>query len=361
MSVLTGLISRFRTRRTQALTTIELSHSSVAELLFGQQHLGTQEFFRLRNGQAHTVPVPCFPHAEFLEGWLQKHQASDNPYLQYLEASWSYYFPGGGNTPAKRIARVERFANQFQRIAQQAELMPIQVCRRPDGRYVIVDGNHRAAIAYRLGRGLKAEVLPLAQRLSQITCIPDEFYGSKRLEKPYQSIFHGGQCLLEGRRTDVAARIRHISEADLRGKSVLDLGCNLGMSCYLAAERGAAMLVGVEGSPNIATAAVRLNSLLAAPCRFIQHDLNRELDCGKFDTVFCFSVINHVQNKDAIVRTLDKAIGKVLYFEGHAQTSLADYTYFLNKSRFSRIELLAHTSDGVHATSKTRPLWRCEI
>jgi hypothetical protein len=357
--MLKDLISRVRPRRPQALPIIELSPAEVGELLFGQQHLGTQDFLSRQGGQSHTVPLTEFPHVQFLANWLATPHAADNPYLRYLEASWSYYFPRE-NTLEKRRARVDRFVGQLHKLTQADTIPHIQICSRPDGKKVIVDGNHRAAIAHHLGRPLKAEVIPLTERLSQITCIPDEFYGSKRLDKPYQSIYYRGQCLLAGRRTDVAERMNQIALADLHGKSVLDLGCNIGMSCFLAAEHGASQVTGVEGSAQIATAAIRLNSILAAPCRFIQHDLNLDLEIGKFDTVFCFSVINHVKNKDAIVRTLDKAIGKVLYFEGHAETALTDYAYFLNESRFSRIELLGHTSDGVHTSSKSRPLWRCE-
>jgi hypothetical protein len=339
---------------------IDIPPAEVGELLFGQQHLGTQRYFVERCGQYHTIPLAVFPHYQFLCHYLGRETAADNPYLQYLEQSWSFHYGPEKNTPELRAARAVRFAEQFAQLSASRQIEPIRVCRRPDGGLLVVDGNHRASIACRLGLGLKAELLPLEQHLQSISSVPDEFYGTKRLDKPYQSIIHRGRELVEGRRKDVAERMRHVAEADLAGKRVLDLGCNLGMSCYLAAERGAAEVAGIEGSRNIASAAIRLNSVFAAPCSFLQHDLGIELPLAKFDTIFCFSIINHVKNKEALVRTVDGALGSVVYFEGHAQTSMADYEYFLNARRFSKIDLLGYTSDGIHKSSSSRPLWRCE-
>lgn len=342
--------------------TIEIPLAEVEKLLFGQQHLGTQRFFTERYGQYHSIPLTAFPHYQYLTSYLGRETAADNPYVQYLEHSWSYLYRHRPerNTPERRAARVMRFAEQFLKLSASRQIKPIRVCRRPDGGILVVDGNHRVSIACRLGLGLKAEMLPLEKHLASISSVPDEFYGSKRLNKPYQSIYYRGRELVEGRRKDVAERMQHVAESDLRGKRVLDLGCNLGMSSYLAAERGAVEVVGIEGSGNIASAAIRLNSVFAGPCMFIQHDLGLDMKIGKFDTIFCFSVIHHVKNKEALIRTIDQALGGVLYFEGHARTSLADYSYFLNDRRFSKIELLGYTSDGIHKSSKSRPFWRCE-
>lgn len=150
-----------------------------------------------------------------------------------------------------------------------------------------------------------------------------------------------------------------ILPGDLQGKRVIDFGCNLGESCYLAAELCAREVRGIEGSRNITTAAIRLNAVFAAPCFFQQHDLSQDLQVDKHDTVFCFSIMNHVKDKQAFVRTIDRALGSVLYFEGHAGTSQADYGFLLNEQRFSQIELLGYTQDGIHTSSSSRPLWRC--
>ena len=361
MSILSSILKPLKRWTSQAYPLITIPAQQLPELLFGQQHLGTQDFFAQRCGQYHTVPMSEFPHRQFIRKLAEGTSQAERPYLDYLECSWSYHYGPEKNTPDLRAARALRFAEQFQLLSKSRQIEPIRVCQRPDGKMIVVDGNHRASIADELQLPLPAELIPLEQHLRSIATIPDEFYGSKRLDKPYQSIFYQGRELLEGRRKDVAERLKMILPADLQGKRVIDFGCNLGMSCYLAAERGAREVLGIEGSKNIATAAIRLNALFAAPCSFRQHDLGIETTTGKFDTVFCFSIINHVKDKQAFVRTIDQALGGVMYFEGHANTTQHHYEYLLNDQRFSQIELLGYTQDGIHKSSSSRPLWRCVV
>jgi hypothetical protein len=339
---------------------IEIPAADVQHLHFGQQHLGTQNFFAQQFGQYHTIPLPEFPHRKFIRALVEGNTAEIG-YLTYLESSWSFHHGPQKNTAEQRAARAERFREQFQLLSASRQVPPIRVCQRPDGRMLVIDGNHRAAIADQLGLPLRAELIPLVDHLQNISTIPDEFYGSKRLDKPYQSIVYRGRELLAGRRKDVAQRMQMILPSDLQRKRVIDFGCNLGMSCYLAAELGARAVQGIEGSRNITNAAIRLNAVFAAPCSFQQHDLSQDLQVDKFDTVFCFSIMNHVKDKQAFVRTIDRALGSVLYFEGHADTSQADYRFLLNEQRFSQIELLGYMQDGIHKSSSSRPLWRCVV
>jgi hypothetical protein len=339
---------------------VELPAQELPQLLFGQQHLGTQGFFIERCGQYHTVPLSEFPHRQYIRALAEGKAQPEAPYLAYLESSWAFYEPKK-NTPRRRAARAQRFARQFQLLSKRRRIEPVRVCPRPDGRLVVVDGNHRAAIADQLGLPLRAEMMPLGDHLRNVSTIPDEFYGSERLDRPYQSIVHHGRELLSGRRRDIADRMRMVRPGDLQEKRVVDFGCNLGMSCYLAAEGGAREALGVEGSRDIASAAVRLNAVFAAPCFFRQHDLSVELALDKFDTVFCFSIMNHVRDKETFVRTIDRALGRVMYFEGHAGTTLGDYAYLLDEWRFSTIELLGYTQDGIHTSTSSRPLWRCVV
>lgn len=340
-------------------TLMEIPAPEVRQLLFGQQHIGTQSYFTQRLGQYHTIPLSEFPHRQFLRALVAGDPQPELPYLEYLESSWRHYYGPQKNNPEQRLERARRFAEQFQLLSVSRQIPAIRVCRRPDGRLVVIDGNHRASIADQLGLPLQAELVPLERHLRNISTIPDEFYGSKRLDKPYQSIVYRGKELLEGRRKDIVERMQLIRPGDLQGKRVIDFGCNLGMSCYLAAELGASHVEGVEGSRHITSAAIRLNAIFAAPCFFQQHDLSQELNAGKFDTVFCFSIMNHVKDKMAFVRTIDRALGGILYFEGHARTSQTDYSFLLNEQRFSQIELLGYTRDGIHSTANSRPLWRC--
>jgi hypothetical protein len=359
-----NLLTKFRDLMTPAQV---LPHAALKDLVFGQQHLLTQGFFEKHYGQAHTIGLEDFPHYRFLTDHLGK-PASPSLYSDYLQSSWSYLKGKEKNTSEERNKKIAEFVELYRNIERRKHLgakaitRPLTICKRPDGRYVIVHGNHRASVALKLGLDVQAKEIPLPAQLKKVATIPDEFYGSKRLNRPYQSIFYEGKELVEGRRRDINERLQKIDVADLRGKTVLDLGCNLGMSSYLAAERGAKRVVGVEYSPQIASAAIRLNAYFCRPVHFIQHDLSTDLELNEqFDTVFCLSLIKHLKSPEAITALIKRATKKILYFESHAHTSAEDYPYLLNKQNFSKIELVDHMSDGVHSKKRTRALYRCEV
>jgi hypothetical protein len=344
-----------------------IPHAELPKLLFGQQHMGKQTFFETYLDQTHTIELEQFPHYQFLRDHLD-HPCSDHPYLRYLTASWGYTESPIENTPENKRAKIETFLKLYQAIKADrhkgaaAIVEPLLLCQRPDGRVVIVDGNHRAAVAFALGLDVRAKFVPLEQQLAKVAVVPDERFGSKRLDRSYQSIFFEGRELVRGRRRDVWERAQKLLERDLRGQTVLDLGCNYGMSSFLAAERGATRVLGVEYSPKIASAAARLNAYFARPCRFISHDLNHDLDVGgQFDTVFCFSLVKHLQTTEAITALIKRTTRRVLYFECHARSDAADYGYLLNAGNFRNMELLGYMSNGVHSSKRTRALYRCEV
>ena len=343
-----------------------IRHCELHRLLFGQQHILTQSFLLERFGQYHTISLADIPHYEFLCNHLDS-PFTDHAYSQYLACSWDYYYGKANNTQERRTQRIKDFLRLYHEIKENRQLnersirTPIEVCRRPDGRIVIVHGNHRASIALKLGLDVLATFIPTRQFLAKVVAVPDEFYGTERLKRPYQSIVHQGTELLKGRRPDVLERLQTLPDTDLQGKTVLDLGCNIGMNCYVAAQLGALKAVGIDVSPRIVSAAVRLNAFFAAPCHFVQHDLNEELiDIGHFDTVLCFSLLRHLKSTDGIVATIKRTGCRVLYFEGHARTAQRDYGYLLNTDNFSRIECIGYARDGIHKRSRTRPLFRCE-
>ena len=88
------------------------------------------------------------------------------------------------------------------KLGHRAVKKPIVLCRRPDSRMIIVDGNHRAAAALNLGLDVRAALLPPAEFLAKVVTVPGEFFGTKRLNRPYQSLFREGRELLKGRRRD---------------------------------------------------------------------------------------------------------------------------------------------------------------
>ena len=343
------------------------SHEKLGELIFGQPHILTQSFLLQRFGQFHSVELHDLPHYSFLRDNLES-PFEDHAYAEYLACSWSYYRGPEGNRPEERRRRISQYLQLYNDIDSRrhnsgdAIDVPLTLCRRPDGRTVIVDGNHRATIAHYLRLDVPVRFVDLGTQLARVVAVPDEYYGTARLARPYQSVFHRGTELICGRRRDVQTRMDLVSGGDLVNKVVLDLGCNLGANCYLAAERGAAAAIGIEKLPAVASAAVRLNAYLAAPCYFIAHDLDQELEVvPQADTVFCFSLLAHLASASALLKTISRSGCSVVYFEGHAASTENDYERFLKADLFSGVELIGHTHDGVHNARKTRPLFRCIV
>ena len=131
MSMLSKLLKplrRWAKRRTRTATPpevyplIELAPSDLSQLLFGQQHLGTQDYFARRCGQYHTVPLDAFPHRQFIRALAAGEPRPEQQYLDYLQISWEHY-RRKQNTPALRAA----FHDPVMRAAHVYELGAVTV------------------------------------------------------------------------------------------------------------------------------------------------------------------------------------------------------------------------------------------
>ena len=285
--------------------------------LFGQQTAGSGPWFHDRLGQAHTIPVDLWPHTLALEG---DHQA----YLDYLTVSWGYY----GGSYQKRNTEQGRLA-QLQRLLTMDGDGPVKTVRRPDGDLLVVDGNHRTAIAHHRGRTPDiVEVLP-EKWLQQVTDNPGERYGSKP-GKPYQSVFYNGEEIIVGRRRDTLDRHETIGAGN-----VLDLGCNIGAATLLAGGHG------VDASPRLVTSAWRLAAYTTSESTFAVADVNTQV--FEADTVFCFAVVAHLDRVDALRETFSNA--RVVYFEENA-----------GPAQFPKV---ADLFDHVEELPGKRRLYRC--
>ena len=361
-----GKLGFYRDLIVQKLNARTLDRKDLGRLVFGQQHYGTQNFFIERYGQCHTIGIDHIPHYQFLEKDLDKIDA-ENIYTEYLKCSWEYLYRNKKSRD-EMSEKVSSFVDLYRKVEKSGMISdewfspPVCICERPDGKLILVDGNHRAAIAYKLGLDLKVYYLDPKKYLFKTALVPDEFYGSKRLSMPYQSLFDGDRELVRGRRPDIYERMCHVRREDIEGKNILEYGCNIGGNCFVAGKFGAKSLLGIDYSPKIISAAIRMNAYFATPASFLVHDLNYPLDgLAPADTVFCFSVINHLQNKQVFADTLLRTTKDVLYFEGHSKTRLEDYAYVLNSDNFASIEHVGDMRDGIHNDKRRRPLFRCVI
>ena len=138
----------------------------------------------------------------------------------------------------------------------------------------------------------------------------------KRRWAGYQEVCHKGQVLYPGMR-DIYERFSLIDLADLKGRMVLDFGCNIGMNCQIAIEFGAIQALGVDYEDYLIETAIQLNTLYKTNCHFAQVDLSRPMETKGFDTGFVFAINHHVKNDQMLAENIKKNIKNVVYFETH--------------------------------------------
>ena len=112
-------------------------------------------------------------------------------------------------------------------------------------------------------------------------------------------------------------RLSLIHWEDVKGKTVLDIGCNTGMFCFEALRRGAREATGLDRDADF----VRVANKRARGMRgalFETVDLDK-LDLltlnGPYDVVFLLAMLKHVKDRARLVKMVDVITDEVLYFE----------------------------------------------
>jgi hypothetical protein len=263
--------------------------------------------------------------------------------------------------------RDPRQGNGASRVCPQGqhahELLPhLWICRRPDNEFVLLDNAGFACKTFQLRGQPRARLLRPGDFLARVAALPSEFFGTMREGIPYQSIYLNGEELIQGRRTDLNERLDKVRSGDLLDKSVLDLGCNIGVNCFLAVDRGARSATGIDLIPFV-TAATRLNGYYDRPCRFQARDLNDEVaEIGEYDTVFVFALVGHLNGVGGLLGTIRNARPRAVYIETHCDLQpQGDLHQLLGSSMFSNVVFLGHSRDNVVRPQQTRHLYRCEV
>jgi SAM-dependent methyltransferase len=163
---------------------------------------------------------------------------------------------------------------------------------------------------------------------------------------------------LEGRRTFVR-RLgwMRLDEVDFQGKTVLDLGCNLGNFCREAARRGAARVVGVD-LPDTAAAAFEIANwaelwnvdFLGLNLPEEAAEIRRLSGVDAFDIVFLLATVRHIGGWADWINDL---CADVLYLEGHSVDEVDTYAAAL-AADFATVKYMGTTKDHF-----PRPLLRC--
>ncbi|MCE3249917.1 MAG: Protein kinase domain, partial [Geminicoccaceae bacterium] len=141
----------------------------------------------------------------------------------------------------------------------------------------------------------------------------------------------------------------------LRGRRVLELGCNLGLlSIFLLKEAGATAALAVDRDPLILEAAAQAALAFAVQPEFRRVDFDRDagweaaLAAFRPDVVFALSVLNWVEDPARLLAFLGRC--DELVYEGHQ--SARTERRRLRAAGFTRIELVATSERG-------RPILHC--
>ena len=254
-SVVQKAAGRLRSR------TIWVAVQDLDLLVFGQQHVGNARFFESRYGQSHTIPLSEFPHSRFLvdaEGRAA--------YEEYLSQSWAT-LRSAENTAAARQAHMARFMDRFEKVARGERIeAPLPAYRRRDGRLVVIDGNHRAAIAFALRQPLAVRVVPTRYALRGVAT--SYLATERRYGRPPSTVVDRNKTLVRGRSSAAVDRAGALDSRDVEGKTILDLGCGIGASAFVLMDRGAKRVIGLDHDAAAVSAALRLNAYFARDCDF---------------------------------------------------------------------------------------------
>ena len=132
---------------------------------------------------------------------------------------------------------------------------------------------------------------------------------------------------------------------DFDGKSVLDLGCNIGQMSLLADELGARCVLGVEYDKSAFIEAMKIRDYKGSrTVRYTIDDLDNPLfwpHIGSYDTVLLLSVIDtkELENRFGVLSRACMKCKSVLYFEGHPGQPRSKYfNYILDNTDFTQVE-----------------------
>lgn len=130
----------------------------------------------------------------------------------------------------------------------------------------------------------------------------------------------------------------------LKGASVLDLGCNLGLVAVHCMMYGAEHVIAVDVNDDVLEAGHRLARTAATNIDFLKGDLNSFdfIDCildREYNFVIALSVMHWLENQDGVLQVIAAADG--VLFEGHDSSSVE--MNLLRRLGFRKVQLIGYS------------------
>jgi len=168
----------------------------------------------------------------------------------------------------------------------------------------------------------------------------------------YQSIWFGGKKIVEGSRDDMGKRMSLIKKEDIKDKTVVDIGCNLGASSFWAIENGAKACIGYDVAKEGIELANKISEDLKVNCKFEVGDFGIKHD-KVGDVAFCFACHDDIAKEDPIKQKIlldNLKQYSVVYFETHLKNTFHNWDMpQLLKDNF-KCEYLGETGEGGYFT-----------
>lgn len=165
----------------------------------------------------------------------------------------------------------------------------------------------------------------------------------------YQSIWFGGEQIVKGGRDDMRKRMSLIRKEDIKGKTIIDIGCNLGAASFWAIENGAKWCEGIDVVPEGIELANKIAEELKVNCSFKVADFGvPQIKNG--DVAFMFACHDDIAKEDpkkqkVLLDNLKKY--PVIYFETHLKGTFDNWDIpKLIKDNFN-CEYLGETGDEI--------------
>jgi len=124
---------------------------------------------------------------------------------------------------------------------------------------------------------------------------------------------------------------------DFTGKTVLDIGCNLGFYSLAALARGAVKVVGIDVSCEYIQEASYVRDLLGISSEMLEFralDGHQLADEGEvFDIVINLGVLYHIENPMLFLRETAKVTGEMMILESEmlVDPTFTEYAWFIEK------------------------------
>jgi len=254
------------------------------------------------------LPVRETPHFQFIKNYQNnsKLKFKSTPFWKLVDIALAThrsktskpYVRNRGGVVQSPDNQCARFIQIYEKIKLEGKFEPIRVVLMHDGKYVIKDGLHRAAVACALGYKKVPAVISISKKVLLLMNTLKNMYPESTKEVLYipidHLIFNNWKVLRDDTRWKFIE-----NEYNWKGKKVLDIGSYTGYFSHKVAKLGG-KVIGIETDKKRLTQSILINNLLESNVEFIRANFFSYLKDKKFDCILFFSVLHWVLKREGV-------------------------------------------------------------